>query len=71
MFRKICVIHIGRLWAALQLVLITAGLVTAGLVTAGLVTTGLVTAGLVTAGLITAGHTFGKDWVVCDTFGEN
>ena len=61
MFRKICVIYIGRLWAALQLVLITAGLVTAGLITVG----------LITAGLITAGHTFGKDWVVCDTFGEN
>ena len=56
MFRKICVIYIGRLWAALQLVLMTAGLITAG---------------LKTAGLITAGHTFGKDWVVCDTFGEN
>ena len=41
MFRKICVIYIGRLWAALQLVLITAGLLTARLITAGLVTMGL------------------------------
>ena len=56
MFRKICVIHIGRLWAALQLVLITAGLKTAG---------------LITAGLVTARHTFGEDSVVCHTFGEN
>ena len=46
--------YIGRLWAALQLVLITAGLVTAGLITAG----------------HTFGkdwvvcHTFGENWVV-------
>ena len=32
---------------------------------------GAATAGLIIAGLITAGHTFGKDWVVCDTLGEN
>ena len=41
MFRQICVIYIGHLWAALQLVLITAGLKTAELITAGLVTMGL------------------------------
>ena len=43
--------YIGRLWAALQPVLITARLITAGLIIVGLITAGLVTAGLIPAGL--------------------
>ena len=51
--RKICVIYIGRLWAALQSVLITAGLITVRLITTRLISTGLINAGLITMGLIT------------------
>ena len=51
MFVQICVIFIGRLWAALQPVLITARLITAGLIIVGLITAGLITAGLIPAGL--------------------
>ena len=51
MFRQICVIYIGRLWAALQLDLITTGLKTAVLKTPGLITARLTTAGLITLGL--------------------
>ena len=43
--------YIGRLWAALQPVLITARLITAGLIIVGLITAGLITAGLIPAGL--------------------
>ena len=53
MFRQICVVYIGRLWAALQLFLITMRLITAGLITMGLITTGLITVELITARLIT------------------
>ena len=38
--------YIGRLWAALEPVLITARLITAWLITTGLMTTGLITAEL-------------------------
>ena len=51
--RKICVIYIGRLWAALQSVLITVGLITTTLITTGLITAGLMTVGLITTVLIT------------------
>ena len=50
MFGQICVILIGRLWAALQPVLIIAGLITVGLITTGLITAGLITPGLITTG---------------------
>ena len=46
MFRKICVIYIGHLWAALHPVLITARHITTRLITMGLITAGLITARL-------------------------